>query len=172
MNFLFIYWGEGRKKEVFFTLSTKVPLLLERSSANLKGTRREKKEKAHYKPRRERCATEASASIQVNPSAHTCFKNYMHRSGGLALQNLSRIHVHVQNSIFIIWIFQISALNDIMYMTSPKHDFLSTTWVDGGFLFRVQQCWASGQVTLSARFTSSEKHYEQLFKITLLYLSL
>lgn len=36
-------------------------------------------------------------------------------------------------------------------------------------MFWAQRCSASGQVTVSARFTNSEKQYEQLFKIILSY---
>lgn len=73
---------------------------------------------------------------------------------------------------FCIYHLDISALNDLMYMISLKHDVLSTIWVGGGFMFRAQRCLASGQVTVSARFTNSEKQCEQLFKITLSYLNL
>lgn len=44
---------------------------------------------------------------------------------------------------------------------SPKwHDALSATCVNGGLLFQVQWCWASGQVTVRARFANSEKQHE------------
>lgn len=98
-HFLFIYLGGRGGKGSF--LYTKVPLLLEQSERHQKGG----KKNALYEPRWERCTTEASPSIQVNPSAHKCFENYMHSSGGLAVQDFSR-RMHVQNSIFTTWIFQ------------------------------------------------------------------
>lgn len=53
----------------------------------------------------ERDVLEASVSIQVNPSASTCFKTHTHSSGGLAVQNLSR-RMHIQK-----YHLGISALN-------------------------------------------------------------
>lgn len=66
-HYLSIWGGEiggRRKKEVSFTIYTKNPLLLEESSANLKGTK--KKKKKCFLQTLLRCAPEASASIQVN----------------------------------------------------------------------------------------------------------
>lgn len=100
----------------------------------------------------QRCATEASASIQVNP---------LH-------MNVSKITCTVQGP----WLYKScpeECMCKILYLAlwhfSPKwHDALSTTWVDGCFLFRVQRCWASCKVTVRASFANSEKQHEWLVK--------
>lgn len=135
LGILFVYlgWGDrcGRtKKEVFFTIYTKNPLLLECSLQTLL-----------------RCAPEASASIthciRMFQKLHAQFR-------GLGCTKFVQKNACAK---FYIWHF------------SPKwHDALSTTWVDGGFLFRVQRCWASGQVTVRSRFANSEKQHEWLVK--------
>lgn len=108
----------------------------------------------------QRCATEASASIQVNP---------LH-------MNVSKITCTVQGP----WLYKScpeECMCKILYLAlwhfSPKwHDALSTTWVDGCFLFRVQRCWASCKVTVRASFANSEKQHEWLVKITVIFQSM
>lgn len=99
-----------------------------------------------------RCAPEASASIQINP---------LH-------MNVLNITCTVQGD----WLYKIcpeECMCKILYLTlwyfSPKwHDAVSTVWLDGGFLFQVQWCWASNEVAVRARFVNSEKQHGWLVK--------